>query len=152
MILSRPNKPTSKQTNNYNVQTPPAPPSRDPSLLHWPRCCHRWQCHLRNHLRLPTPTDWLMYIINVGPRGPCLCIQDNPDVNGRPGCTLFVNHGRDHLKISICGWRGSRYTYADIQESLKRLVGECTKTFDGYRKTGGKFIGHGGQVTIFVHL
>ncbi|KAH8146289.1 uncharacterized protein LAJ45_09732 [Morchella importuna] len=97
-------------------------------------------------------TSWLMYVVNVGPRGPGLCIQDNPDVNGRPGCTLCVNHGKGYLKISICGRRGSQYTYADIQESLKKLVGECTRTFAGNGKTGGKFVGQGGQATIFVHL
>lgn len=86
-----------------------------------------------------------------GGRGPCIQGKFN-DINGRPGCSKCWTLGSGHLSVSICGTRNSSYSYADLAASLRRLEGECTNSFGGTRRTGGKWRVQGGQFEILVHF
>ncbi|KAI5845859.1 hypothetical protein DFP73DRAFT_584535 [Morchella snyderi] len=86
-----------------------------------------------------------------GGRGPCIQGRFN-DINGHLGCSKCWDLGDGHLTVSICGIRGSKFSYSDLAVSLRRLEGECTKSFGGTRRAGGKWRVSGGQFEILVHF
>ncbi|KAH0602582.1 uncharacterized protein H6S33_008663 [Morchella sextelata] len=97
-------------------------------------------------------TSELMIITHLGPSGAIACHQESDGSNGRPGCTLCGGVFGGSLKISICGVKGSRYSFGQVKQAVANLASDCTRNFGTAQKTGGKWREEKGEFMILIHL
>lgn len=97
-------------------------------------------------------TSELMIVTHLGPSGAIACHQKSDPFHGRPGCTLCGGVFGGGLRISICGVKGSKYSFGQVKLVVVNLAAYCTKNFGTVQRTGGKWREKNREFDILIHL
>lgn len=96
-------------------------------------------------------TSELMIVTHLGPSGAIACHQKSNPSHGS-GCTLCGGVFGGGLRVSICGVKGSKYSFGQVKLAVANLAADCTRNFGTVQRTGGRWREKKREFSILIHL